>query len=112
MWRTPCQIWCSQSTVLSILLNLQFQLATDQFISTYIPLEKSSKAPLYTRLVNTIASVVECYHALIHCMPFLITTYRGALINRKLRKVDPYHPFEFARRAQEQFVRANEAIQK
>ena len=37
---------------------------------------------------------------------------RGALIKRKLRKVDPYRPREFARKAQEQFVRANEAIQK
>ena len=37
---------------------------------------------------------------------------RGAMIKRKLRKVDPYRPIEFARKAQEQFVRTNEAIQK
>ena len=47
-----------------------------------------------------------------HKLVTLFGTYRGALINRKLRKVDPYRPFEFARRAQEQFVQANEAIQK
>ena len=49
-----------------------------------------------------------------HCsiMSIYELTYRGALIKRKLRKVDPYRPREFACKAQEQFVRTNEAIQK
>ena len=38
--------------------------------------------------------------------------YRAAMIKRKLRKVDPYRLKAFAQKAQEQFVRTNEAIQK
>ena len=34
------------------------------------------------------------------------------MIKRKLRKIDPYRPKEFARKAQDMFVRTNEAIQK
>ena len=34
------------------------------------------------------------------------------MIKIKLRKLDPYRPKEFARKAQEQFVQTNEAIQK
>ena len=37
---------------------------------------------------------------------------RGAIIRRQLRKTDPFKPIEFARKAQEQFIETNAAIQK
>ena len=41
-----------------------------------------------------------------------IINYRGALIKRKLKKVDPFHSITFARWAQEQFVEIFSAVQK
>ena len=38
--------------------------------------------------------------------------HRGAMIMRSLRKLDPFRPKNFARKAQEQFVMTNDAIQK
>ncbi len=38
--------------------------------------------------------------------------YRGAIIKRRLRKVDPFRPVAFARKAQEQYIRVNLALKK
>ena len=38
-------------------------------------------------------------------------THRGGIIKRRLKKIDPFKPREFARRAQEQFVEVNKALE-
>ena len=35
---------------------------------------------------------------------------RGAVVRRKLKKVDPFRPIEFARWAQDQFAAVNQSI--
>lgn len=37
---------------------------------------------------------------------------RGAVIRRKLRKVEPFQPVGFAQRAQEMFIEVNNAIRR
>lgn len=41
-----------------------------------------------------------------------LLVHRGAVIRRKLRKIEPFQPIIFAQRAQEMFVEVNSAIQR
>ena len=38
--------------------------------------------------------------------------YRTAMIRRRLRKVDPFRPVEFAKATQQQFIDTNAALQR
>lgn len=75
-----------------------------QLISSYVPLEKFAKAPLYT-----ITGLRQRWTAFKEGLSII---YGGAMIRRKLRKTDPFKPIEFARRAQEQFSEVNDAIRR
>ena len=41
-----------------------------------------------------------------------VCVYRLAFIRRRLRKVDPFRPVNFAKSTQQQFIDANSALQK
>ena len=42
----------------------------------------------------------------------VVFSFRGALIKRKLKKIEPFRPIEFARWAQQSFINVNNAIQR
>ena len=48
----------------------------------------------------------------VHNLQFINDYYRGALIKRRLKKIAPFRPIEFAQLAQQKFIDVNKAIQR
>ena len=85
-------------------------LYTDSQTIRAVDLHLSS--PLISGIPN--AGIIEGLRTIVGLTQnqILIMPSRGATIRRKLRKIDPFKPIELARRAQEQFIAVNDAIQR
>jgi hypothetical protein len=75
-----------------------------QILSDYTPLEKFARYPIYTG-----KGLRQRWTGFKESLQII---YAGAVIRRKLKKIIPFKPIEFARWGQEQFIAANLALQK
>jgi large subunit ribosomal protein L45 len=75
----------------------------NRLLFEHAPLEKKDRAPISSKLGRS--------QRWADSKESLSTLYSIATIRRKLRKVDPYLPIEFARRVQDMFVATNAALQ-